>query len=809
MSTTNASPSGYSRPPKAILDVMRAPSPPVPSVSPTGDRMIMVHWQAHPPIERMANPFLRLAGIRIEPHNRSKRDGTGGHGIVPSAIRYDLVDIASGTQTRVDLPEGSQLSSPIWNADGKYFAFRNTTRTSVELWIGDGRTAATRRVPSVHLNQMLGDDLQWMPDQRTLLTKLVPNKMGAPPTKTEIATGPSIQETHGEKGQSSTYEARDTLTCPHDEDVFDYYAASQLALIDAASLDVQNVGNIDRYVGLNPSPNGKHVLVTKIRKPYSYVTTSVRFPRNVDVWDISDISNIAIREIASIPLADRVPIHGVRLGPREFSWRATAPATLLWVEALDGGNWNVEATARDKLMKLEAPFDSEATEIARTQYRYGGIRWTERSDLTMLMEYDRNKHWRRVFLFNIEEPEKEHRLLWSFSMHEQYKHPGTPVFRRLANGSRVMRLDGDSVFLTGDGSSIDGDRPFLDRLDLRTLTTKRLFRCDKSCYEYFIAFDREDNKSFLTRRQSVEHPPNVFRRTISDPIDDVTEGEAAYDSGSAAITHVSDPTPIVRQIGKRLVTYKRKDGLELSFLLLTPPGYQKGVRVPTILYAYPRDYAEASTAGQVTGSQALFTRLAKYTYLLLAGYAIIDKVSFPIIGDPKTAYDTYLEQLVANAEAAVEEVVRLGVADPDRIGVTGHSHGALMTANLLAHSSLFRAGVATSGSYNKTFTPFGFQNERRTMWDAQEVYLKASAHVAADKIKNPLLIMHGADDANSGTRPFQSNLLYEAIRGNGGTARLVHLPHEPHWYTAQESNEHVVHEMLTWFDKHVKNRGKL
>jgi dipeptidyl aminopeptidase/acylaminoacyl peptidase len=285
----------------------------------------------------------------------------------------------------------------------------------------------------------------------------------------------------------------------------------------------------------------------------------------------------------------------------------------------------------------------------------------------------------------------------------------------------------------------------------------------------------------------------------------VPAGEAAFASTSVAVTHIPDPTPEVRAIKKRLVKYKRADGLDLSFTLYTPPGYKEGTRVPTILDAYPLDYADASKAGQITGSQETFTQLRQYRLLLLAGYAIIDNASFPIVGDPKKAYDTYLEQLVADAKAAVDEAVRLGVADPDRIGVTGHSHGALMTANLVAHSDLFRAGVATSGSYNKTLTPFGFQNERRSVWAATDVYLKVSPFFSADKLKTPLLIMHGAEDANPGTTPIQSIKLYEAIRGNGGTARLVLLPHEPHWYSAMESNEQMVYEMLRWFDKYVKN----
>jgi dipeptidyl aminopeptidase/acylaminoacyl peptidase len=313
-----------------------------------------------------------------------------------------------------------------------------------------------------------------------------------------------------------------------------------------------------------------------------------------------------------------------------------------------------------------------------------------------------------------------------------------------------------------------------------------------------------DTKHFLSWHQSPMDPPNVWLRTVGLPLN-VAPGEAALATQAQPVTHVPDPTPQVRAIKKQLVKYKRTDGLDLSFTLYTPPGYRPGTRVPTILYAYPLDYADSSTAGQVTGSQNYFTRLRQHELMLLAGYAIIEDASFPIVGDPKKAYDTYLEQLTADAKAAVDQAVAMGVADPERIGVTGHSHGALMTVNLVAHTDLFRAGVATSGSYNKTLTPFGFQNERRSVWEAPDVYRKVSPFFSADTIKTPLLIVHGAEDANPGTTPLQASKLFEAIRGNGGTARLVMLPHEPHWYSAMESQEQLAYEMLRWFDTYVKN----
>ncbi len=620
-----------------------------------------------------------------------------------------------------------------------------------------------------------------------------------------MPSGPSIQETTGEKGQSSTYENRDTLRNKHDEDVFDYYGASQLAFVDAATATITPVGKPANYESLAAAPDGRHILVSAIHKPYSYVTTYDRFPQEVEVWDVSDRSHVVAHTIASLPLADRVPIAGVPVGPRDFSWRATEPATLVWAEAQDGGDWKVRVPARDKIMLLKAPFNSAPIEITRTEQRYVRFAWGEQAGTALLTEYDENRHWRRSFLIDVDDQQPKPRLLWDLSTDEKYANPGNPVERQLANGAWVVREEGDSIYLAGLGSSPDGDRPFLDRLDLKTLKSERLFRSDNTSFERFLSFTGPDTKTFLTWHQSPTDPPNAFARTLGKSVADAPNGEAVFASTSVAITHVPDPTPEVRAIKKRLVKYKRNDGLDLSFTLYTPPGYQEGTRVPTILYAYPLDYADASKAGQVSGSQETFTQLRQYRLLLLAGYAIIDNASFPIVGDPKKAYDTYLEQLVADAKAAVDEAVRLGVADLDRIGVTGHSHGALMTVNLVAHSDLFRAGVATSGSYNKTLTPFGFQNERRSVWEATDVYLKVSPFFSADKLKTPLLIVHGAEDANPGTTPLQGQKLYEAVRGNGGTTRLVMLPYEPHWYTAMESNEQLVYEMLRWFDKYVKN----
>jgi len=797
-----ASTSLYNKPPQHVLDVLHAPSPPSPFMSPTRERMLLVSWVEYPSIGQVAEPYLKLAGVRVEPRTRRKHDTPGGYGVAPCARSFALVDVATSKETPVTLPANGCADGVTWSGDGKRFAFRNTASDSVELWVGDGTTGVTKRIANAKLNPMLGSSLQWLADHKTLLVKLVPANAGAPPVEGVVSIGPSIQETDGKGGEFSTYEARDTLQNKHDEDLFDYYAMSQVAIVDTTSGAITPLGKPAVFADLDAAPDGDHVLVTRIVKPYSYTVTYGRFAHEIEVWDRAG----HVTSLAKLPLADHVPIQGVPTGPRDHAWRSTEPATLLWAEALDGGDWNTKVPARDKVMIQSAPFKSPAVELTRTEQRFGGYDWTEQKSIALLHDYDDNRHWQRTFITNVDKPKAKPTLLWDMSSDERYKDPGNPVYKILPNGQWVVRVDqGKTIYLAGAGASTEGDRPFLDRLDLTTKKSERLFRSAKTAFEYFLAFtDPTSTKTFLTWHQSPTDPPNAYMRTLGGAAAGGA-GEATYASTSRPITKIPDPTPAVRAIKKKLVKYKRKDGTDLSFTLYLPPDYKEGQKLPAILYAYPLDYASAKTAGQVSGSEQYFTRLRDYRLLLLSGYAIIDNAAFPIVGDPKKAYDTYLEQLVDDARAAVDKAVSLGMIDRDRIGVTGHSHGALMTVNLLAHTDLFRAGVATSGSYNKTLTPFGFQSERRSVWKSRDVYLKVSPFFYADKLKLPLLIMHGDEDANPGTTPLQAMKLYEAVRGNGGIARLVMLPHEPHWYSAMESNEQLAFEELRWFDTHVKN----
>jgi dipeptidyl aminopeptidase/acylaminoacyl peptidase len=487
------------------------------------------------------------------------------------------------------------------------------------------------------------------------------------------------------------------------------------------------------------------------------------------------------------------------------SWRPTAPHTLFWVEALDGGDPVADVPHRDRLMRLRAPFSDAPEEVFLAEHRIVSweATWGAQGGTLALFQRERLRRWRYAWLLDVDEGTA--RPWFDLNEGDAYASPGFPLGRPLQNGGRVMHQRGDEVYFTGQGATEQGDRPFLDLRSLETGEVRRLFRSAPDRYEAFVAFAGDEDR-FVMRSESALDVPNYHLATLGDAAP-AEEGEATRARTRAPITRFEDPTPQLREIEKRIVRYERKDGVPLSFLLHLPPGYQEGTRVPTVLYAYPLEYSDPSTAGQVRGSTQRFSQIrgSSHLFFLLRGYAVLDATAMPMIGDPETTYDTFVPQLVADAQAAVAKAVEIGVADPERIGVIGHSHGGLMVANLLAHTDLFRAGIARSGSYNKTNQPFGFQSERRSLFEARDIYIQVSPTFFANQVDEPILIIHGDADGNPGTRTSQSEVFFEAVRGSGGTARLVLLPHEDHGYRARENVEHVVWEQLQWFDKHVKD----
>jgi dipeptidyl aminopeptidase/acylaminoacyl peptidase len=768
---------GYRPAPAQVRAILDAPAPPQISINPTRSHALLLQSRRYPPIAELAQPMLRLAGLRINPANNAPHRGTSFYSI--SLVRLD-----TGASTALRLPNSPRLSTPRWSPDGASFAFLNTTDTTVELWVGRAATGELRRMDGLRIHSAIGEPFQWLPGSRSLLVQLVPGGRPAPPEESKVPAGPTIQETAGKAGPARTYQ--DLLASPHDERLFEYYATSQLAIVPAAAGAARSIGKPAIYISTDPAPDGKHLLVSHVHRPFTYLHSYSSFPREVEVWDTS---GVVVGKIASLPLRDRVPIDGVPTGPRNHHWHPIEPATLIWTEALDGGNPKEKVPHRDRIVTQAYPFTSEALELHRTEHRLNSIRWLERGS-AIVTDLDRNRRWTRVVM--VSSKGSMPKQLFSRNVQDRYGDPGTPIYKTTSAGQRVILQSGDSIYLEGNGASPSGDRPFLDRYDLNTGKAERVFHCEENSYESPVDVLDAGASRILTRRETPTEPPNFFIR--------------AAGAQPRALTQVKDPAPELRRITKQLVTYKRADGVPLSFTLYLPPDYKPGTPLPTVVWAYPREFNDAETAGQISGSTQRFTTLsgASHLFFLLNGYAILDGAAMPVVGDPETVNNTYIEQVVASAKAAIDKAAEMGVTDRKRVGVGGHSYGAFMTANLLAHSDLFRAGIARSGAYNRTLTPFGFQSERRTIWEAPETYLKMSPFLYANKINEPILFIHGEADNNAGTFPIQSDRMYQAVRGNGGTARFVLLPHESHGYEGRESVEHTLAEMIGWFDKHVK-----
>jgi dipeptidyl aminopeptidase/acylaminoacyl peptidase len=774
---------GYQKPPKEILDVLNAPVTPSVSLSPARDRMLLMEGERYPSIADLSEPMLRLAGLRISPN-------TNGPHSAPRIKAIMIRTLADGKEIRLALPAGARAGNITWSPDGRMFALTNTTANGIDLWLCDAATGKLTQVKGVQINAVTFGAINWMPDGKTLLCKTVVPSRGAAPVASRVPAGPTIQESFGKESPVRTYQ--DLLKNAHDEALFDYYATSQLTLINASNGKATMLGKPAIYATVDGAPDGQHILVSRIQKPYSYLHPVSDFPEEIEILDRT---GKLIHKVASQPLQDQVPIDGVQTGPRGFRWHPTQSATLIWAEALDDGDPRKTVAHRDKVLMLKAPFTAAPVEIARTEHRFSGFTFGEKPGVVLLSEFDRKRRWMRTHLMNFENPAQPTRVIFDRSVQDRYNDPGSPVMKMLANGRNVMMMNGDDIFLNGAGASPKGDRPFLNRFNLSTGKAEQIFRCDDNSYESVTALLSQDGSKFITRYETKTEPPNYFLRS---------------GDGKKALTNFQDPAPQLRKITRQLVKYKREDGVECSFTLYLPPDYKPGTPLPTVVWAYPMEFNDAGIAGQVSGSDNRFTLISGMSHLFFAlqGYAVLDGATMPVVGkDPESVNNTYLEQVVMSAKAAIDKAVEMGVTDRNRVGVGGHSYGAFMTANLLAHSDLFRAGIARSGAYNRTLTPFGFQSEPRTLWQAQEMYLKVSPFMFAHKLKEPVLLIHGEADNNTGTFPIQSERFYQALKGNAGNVRYVTLPHESHGYAARESIEHTLWEMMTWFDKHVKNAG--
>ncbi len=772
----------YKLPPKEVIDIVDAPPLPRASINPTGDLMLLSESESMPSIAYMSQPLLRLAGVRITPKYNSRQQTSFTIGLTVKSIK-------DGKETRIALPKGAKIGSARWSLDGKWLAFPLLKDTGFELWLADVKTGKAKALTGPILNSTVTSGFNWLPGNKLLVYAILEDR-GDPPKKSEVPVGPNVQETTGRYATVRTYQ--DLLQTPYDAKLFKYYATSQIYEIDITTGSRKKIGKPGFYTYADLSPDGKLFLVRRVKEPYSFSVTYRSFPYSLEIWDRD--GNL-VHLFADFPLEDEVPIGGVSTEPRSVGWRALKPATLIWVEALDEGDPEKQVPYRDKIMTLSAPFTGTPKEIMKTKHRYGGISWLQPAGQAFLTESDWKRRWRTTYLVNVDDPSQAPKKIFDISTQDRYNDPGRPLSTTTPNGERIILQDKDWIYLTGSGASPKGDMPFLDRTNFKTMEKTRLFQCSEGSYESFVDFVGKSRDQIITRYESKTEPPNYYLYNLKR-------------KKRQALTNFKDPAPQLTGMKKQLIKYTRDDGVELSGTLYLPPGYKEGERLPCVIWAYPREYQDRRVAGQIRGSPHRFTFFTGTSQLFFVtqGYALLDGAQMPVIGDPKTMNDTFVEQIVGSLKAAIDKLDSMGIVDPNRVGTGGHSYGAFMTANLLAHCDYLAAGIARSGAYNRTLTPFGFQSERRTFWQAPETYFKVSPFMHAHKINEPILLIHGEADNNSGTFPIQSRRLYHALKGHGAIARLVMLPNESHGYRARESVLHVLAEMFEWFDKYVKNK---
>jgi dipeptidyl aminopeptidase/acylaminoacyl peptidase len=783
----------YTEPDADIVSIIDAPPPPVTLTAPGGNYVALVEYEAYPPIASLARPYLPLAGLRLDPviagRQRTRR-----------LTGLSVLSLPGGALTRLPLPEGASVSVPTWAPDGRRMAFTVDEPDGIAVWVADAAAGTASPVPGLRVRDVLGGDpatvaaaVRWSRDGASLLALGTP---ASPPPLPDGVIEPQAEETAGKRSQMATFQ--DLLRTAADEDTFEALATTVPLRVDPESGAAKELGPPGLYHSLHESPDGAHLLVYRLTRPFSFRVPWPYFTRRAEVWTAAGVPE---RVIADLPVSDEVPRQGVPTGPRDVSWAEAEPARLLWTEALDGGDPLAQAEHRDQVMTLAAPFagpDARPERCGLVQHRCLGWQDLAEPGRVLVTEHDRDRRWLTTRLSDFSESDSassaQGRVIFDRSADDAYADPGMPMVTLRPDGSRVVLQDGPSVYLRGEGSGPDGDRPFLDRLDLETGAVTRLFSCPADAYEVVIGFVAGRRDLVLTWRETPAQPPSLFTAALP-----------AADSGRTRLTDWPDPHPQLTGLERRLVSYDRGDGVQLTGMLYLPPGYDRDRdgRLPLVIWAYPLDYGDAAVAGQVRGSTQRFTRLqaTEPTWFVLRGYAVLSAATMPVIGDPETMNDTYVEQITAAAAAHIRALDEEGLIDPARVAVGGHSYGAFMTANLLAHTDLFAAGIARSGAYNRTLTPFGFQTERRSFWEAPEVYDRMSAFRYADKITAPVLLVHGALDANPGTFPIQSQRLFQAIQGNGGTARLVVLPHESHGYAARESVLHLLAEQFGWVDR--------
>ena len=779
----------YQKPSKSILDLADYERAPSVSMDTKKEYMLLSYRNTYKTLDDLNQDELRLGGLRINPTTNISSTVTYINNIKLRKIKDKNEIQVSG------LPDNPRISNLSWSPDDRKIAFSNTTNSGVALWVVDVASAKAMQLTENNVNANLGNPFSWYNDNTSILVKMLPkNRTSLLDEKKNLPTGPIVSNANGSVSQNRTYQ--DLLKNKTDELNFENILTAELYKVNLNG-EKTLFKTADMYAGETFSPDGNYIMITTIQKPFSYIVPLNRFPSKTVVYDLEGKEAKVVNQV---PLNEIMPkgFMATRTGKRNMNWRNDEAATLYFVEALDEGNPENKVDYRDIVMQWKAPFNQEPTELLKTKQRFGGIIWgNSTTAIAMDQWYDTRNT--KTYLFNPSATNQEPKIISDRNSQDIYSDPGNYETTKNKFGKNVLAIENNHLFLLGSGYTKNGQFPFIDEFNLASLQTKRLYTSTyKDKKEDLLSIEDFKKGEVLVQIQSKNEYPNYYFRNIKKK------------NQLTPITHFVNPFESIKNVSKEVIQYKRKDGVALSGTLYLPAGYDKvkKEKLPLLIWAYPAEYKDKNSAGQNNQNPNEFTfpYYGSFVYWVTKGYVVLDDASFPIIGEGTTEpNDNFITQLVDNAEAAINAVNALGYINKKKVAIGGHSYGAFMTANLLTHSNLFACGIARSGAYNRTLTPFGFQSEQRNYWEVPEIYNTMSPFMNADKMKTPLLLIHGEADNNPGTFTLQTERYFQALKGLGAPARMVILPKEAHGYAAKENILHLLWEQDQFLEKYLKN----
>lgn len=781
----------YQKPSEEILTLADFEMAPAISMNSTKDQAILVYRNTYKTLDDLNQEEMRLGGLRINPK-------TSISSTMTFYTKIKVKNLLTQTETEIkNLPQSAKITYLTWSPDEKKIAFINNTNQGNELWYIDLDNAQAHQLTQAELNANTGNPITWFKDSQQLLVKTQRHRYDDLTDKTNaIPDGPIVSASEGGvESQNRTYQ--DLLKDKIDEENFEKLITTDLYRIDLSG-NKKLFKSADMFISESFSPDGKYLMITTLQKPFSYIVPFQRFPMKTTVYTAN---GDRVKVVNELPLNEVMPkgFMSVRQGKRSLRWRSDKPSSLFYVQALDEGDQANEVEFRDELFSWDAPFNKNPESLAKTSQRYGGIIFGNNQTAIV---YDQWYDTRNIKTYLLNPSTKNMKVINDRNYQDVYADPGDFQTERNEFGQQTLLINNHKMYLIGDGYSANGKFPFIDEYDMTTDQSSRIYQStltDK--LEDISSIIDIDSGKILVNIQSKTDYPNYYFRNIF----------ATHDDDSLTkVTDNQNPFESLNDVHKEVIKYQRKDGVELSGTLYLPKGYmerENKEKLPLLIWAYPTEYKDKNSAGQSTANPNEFTfpYYGSFVYWVAKGYAVLDDAAFPIIGEGETEpNDTFIEQLIWNAEAAIDALDEKGYIDRTKVGVGGHSYGAFMTANLLTHSDLFACGIARSGAYNRTLTPFGFQREQRNYWEASDVYNTMSPFMNAEKMKKPMLLVHGEADNNPGTFTLQTERYFQALKGLGAPVRMVILPKESHGYVAKENILHLLWEQEQFLDKYLK-----